>query len=62
MYVFCNTRLSRHKLPDAHHIRKCINSKGYETCSNSCEMEHCDKLSMATSSNKQAPCNLRASH
>lgn len=43
-------------------IRKCVSSKGYETCGNCSEMEHCDKLSMVTSNNKQALCNLRASH
>jgi hypothetical protein len=40
-------------------IRKCVNSKGYETCGNCSEMEHCDKLSMVTSNNKQALSNLR---
>jgi len=40
-------------------IRKCANSKGYETCGSCSEMENCDKLSMVTSNNKQALCNLR---
>ena len=40
-------------------IRQCAKGKRFETCGNCAEMEHCDKLAMITSNNKQALENLK---
>jgi len=40
-------------------IRKCAQTKGFATCGECSEMEHCQTLSMITCHNKQALSNLK---
>ena len=41
-------------------IRKCVSSRGYETCGSCAEMETCDKVGIVISNNKAASDNLKA--